>query len=69
MLLEKNAVGISGIAVSEDEKVLWVGTHAGALHKLIVDKGVRDTHTIGTSQLFEEFRLLIWKDEPQVWQW
>lgn len=60
---------ISGIAVSEDEKVLWVGTHAGALHKLSLDRGVRDTHTIGTSQLFEEFRLLIWKDEPQVWRW
>lgn len=60
---------ISGIAVSDDEKVLWVGTYSGALHKLEVGKDIRDTHTIGTSQLYEQFRLLIWKEEPQVWRW
>ncbi len=60
---------ISGIAVSEDETTLWVGTYSGVLHKLVLGKGIRDTHTIGTSDLYEEFRLLIWKQEPQVWRW
>ena len=60
---------ISGMAVSEDETVLWVGTYAGALHKLELDKAIRDTHTIGTRPLYEQFRLLVWKDEPQVWRW
>lgn len=60
---------ISGIAVSEDETTLWVGTYSGALHKLVLGKGIRDSHTIGTSDLYEEFRLLVWKEEPQVWRW
>lgn len=60
---------ISGMAISDDEKTLWVGAHSGILHQLKLEEGIRDTHTIGNSKHYEEFRLLIWKDEPQVWKW
>lgn len=60
---------ISGMTISDDEKTLWVGSHSGILHKLLLDKGHRDTHTIGTGKHYEEFRLLFWKDEQQVWRW
>lgn len=60
---------ISGMAVSEDEKILWIGTYTGVLHKLEVGKEIRDTHTIGNRPLYEHFRLLIWKEEPQIWRW
>ncbi|MGG5506289.1 MULTISPECIES: hypothetical protein [unclassified Myroides] len=60
---------ISGMTVSDDERVLWVGTYAGAIHKLELDKAIRDTHTIGTRPLYEQSRWLVWKDEPQVWRW
>lgn len=55
---------ISGMTISEDEKTLWVGSYSGMLHKLQLDKGLRDNHTIGTGQHYEDFRLVIWKDEP-----
>lgn len=60
---------ISGITISNDEKMLWVGSSSGMLHKLQLDKGKRDTHVIGTANHYEEFRLLIWKDEPQIYKW
>ncbi|WP_313090021.1 hypothetical protein [Chryseobacterium flavum] len=60
---------ISGMTVSDDETILWVAAHSGILHKLHLEKGLRDTHTIGNAKHYEEFRLLIWKDEPQVWKW
>jgi hypothetical protein len=60
---------ISGMTLSDDEKTLWVGAHSGILHKLKLDNGRRDTHTIGNGNHDEEFRLLIWKDEPQIWKW
>lgn len=60
---------IDGMTLSDDEQTLWVGTYAGILHKLKFGKGVRDTHTIGDADLYEEFRLLIWKNEPQIWKW
>jgi len=60
---------ISGITLSDDEKNLWIGAHSGILHKLRLDKGRRDTHTIGNGNHYEEFRLLIWKNEPQIWKW
>lgn len=60
---------ISGMTISEDERTLWVGSTSGMLHKLTLGKGHRDTHTIGSGQHYEEFRLLIWKDEPQIWRW
>jgi len=60
---------ISGMTISDDEQTLWVGSHSGILHKLILGKGHRDKHTIGNGNHYEEFRLLIWKDEPQIWKW
>lgn len=59
---------ISGMTVSDDEDVLWVGSSSGMLHKLILNKGLRDKHTIGTAKHYEEFRLVIWKDEP-IMKW
>lgn len=60
---------ISGMTISDDEKTLWVGSSGGILHKLILGKGHRDNHTIGNGNHYEEFRLLIWKNEPQIWKW
>ena len=62
----KHFVGstISGLAVSDDEKTLWVGSCTGMIHKLILGKGHRDSHTLGTGNHYEEFRLIVWKDEP-----
>lgn len=60
---------ISGMTLSDDEETLWVAAHSGILHKLKLEKGRRDTHTIGNGNHYEEFRLLIWKDEPQIWKW
>ncbi|WHT72069.1 hypothetical protein QK342_10085 [Myroides odoratimimus] len=60
---------ISGMVLSEDEKTLYVGTYAGILHKLTLNKPVRDTHTIGTADIYEDFRLLLWKNENSVLVW
>lgn len=60
---------ISGMTISDDEETLWVAAHSGILHKLKLGKGHRDTHTIGNGNHYEEFRLLIWKNEPQIWKW
>ena len=60
---------ISGMTISDDEETLWVGSFSGILHKLKLGKGHRDTHTIGNGNHYEEFRLLIWKNEPQIWKW
>jgi len=55
---------ITGITLSDDEKTLWVGSCSGMLHKLKLGKGLRDNHTIGNGNHYEEFRLILWKDEP-----
>ncbi|MBL0912705.1 MAG: hypothetical protein IBJ09_10065 [Bacteroidia bacterium] len=60
---------ISGMTISDDGQTLWVGSSSGMLHKLKLSQGHRDTHTIGNGQHYEEFRLLIWKEEPQIWKW
>ncbi|MCJ7933356.1 MAG: hypothetical protein MUW56_06875 [Chryseobacterium sp.] len=60
---------ISGMAISDDEETLWVGAHSGILHQLKLGKGQRDRHIIGDGDHYEEFRLLIWRDEPQIWKW
>lgn len=57
---------ISGITISDDESTLWVGSCSGMLHKLELGKGLRDNHTIGNGNHFEEFRLILWKDEPTM---
>ncbi|MBS1593909.1 MAG: hypothetical protein JST90_06265 [Bacteroidetes bacterium] len=70
-LLWEHFIGstITGMAVSDDETTLLVGSYSGMLHKLILDKGHRDNHTIGTGNNFEVFRLLIWQNEERVWKW
>ncbi|SEG71817.1 hypothetical protein [Sphingobacterium lactis] len=60
---------ISGMTISDDEQSLWIGTSGGILHKLRLGKGHRDKHTIGNGNHYEDFRLLIWKNEPQIWKW
>ncbi|MGJ1203865.1 hypothetical protein [Sphingobacterium lactis] len=60
---------ISGMTISDDEHSLWIGTSGGILHKLRLGKGHRDKHTIGNGNHYEDFRLLIWKNEPQIWKW
>lgn len=59
---------ISGITISDDEKTLWIGSYSGMLHKLQLGKGFRDDHTIGNSNHYEEFRLILWKEEP-IMKW
>lgn len=59
---------ISGIDISADGKILWVGSCSGIIHKLILGKGHRDKHTIGNGNHYEEFRMILWKDEPiMIW--
>lgn len=55
---------ITGMTLSDDEKTLWIGCSSGILHKLQLEQGLRDNHTIGNGNHFEEFRLLLWKEEP-----
>lgn len=59
---------ISGLTISDDEQTLWVGSYTGMIHKLKIGKGHRDTHTIGNGNHYEEFRMLLWKEEP-VMKW
>ena len=59
---------ISGLTISDDERTLWVGSCTGMVHKLRLGKGHRDNHTIGNGNHYEEFRLILWKDEPiMIW--
>lgn len=59
---------ISGITLSDDEKTLWIGSCSGMLHKLQLGKGFRDEHTIGNGNHYEDFRLILWKEEP-IMKW
>ena len=59
---------ITSITISEDENTLWVGSASGMLHKLQLNKGFRDSHSIGTGNHYEDFRLIFWKDEP-IMKW
>ncbi len=59
---------IGGLAISDDEQTLWVGSCTGMIHKLRLGQGHRDTHTIGNGNHFEEFRIILWKGEsPMIW--
>jgi len=55
---------ISGIAISDNKKTLWVASYTGIIHKLKLYKGHRDDHTIGNGNHYEEVRIICWKDEP-----
>ncbi|MVT09043.1 YncE family protein [Chitinophaga tropicalis] len=59
---------ISGMAMSDDGTTLWVGAYSGILHKLKLQAG-QDEHTIGNGNHQEEFRLILWKDEPKPLFW
>lgn len=60
---------ISGITASDDGHTLWVASCSGMIHKLLLGKGHGDKHTIGDGNHYEEFRLLIWKEESQPLKW
>ncbi|MEQ3499628.1 hypothetical protein ABMY20_07685 [Tenacibaculum sp. SSH1-16] len=60
---------ISGITISDNNQTLWVSTYAGILHKLKLGKGHRDTHTIGNGNHYEDFRLILWKEEKKELWW
>ncbi|WP_225037210.1 hypothetical protein [Winogradskyella sp. SM1960] len=57
---------ITGMTISDDENTLWIGAASGMLHKLQLNKGLRDNHTIGTANHYEDFRMIFWKDEPVI---
>lgn len=59
---------ISGMAISNDEQTLWVGSYSGMLHKLHLGKG-QDSHTVGDGNHSEEFRIIFWKTEPKPLFW
>jgi hypothetical protein len=60
---------ITGMTISDDEKTLWVASCSGIIHKLILDIGQRDDHTIGTANHYEDFRIIFWKNEQQPLLW
>lgn len=60
---------ITGMAISDDEKTLWVAACSGMIHQLKLDQGQRDDHTIGNGNHYEEFRVIFWKNEPQPLIW
>jgi hypothetical protein len=60
---------ITSITISDDETTLWVASNSGMIHKLQLNKGRRDDHTIGNGNHYEEFRIIFWKNEPQPLVW
>lgn len=60
---------ISSMAIADDEKTLWVASCSGMIHKLKLNGGQRDDHTIGNSNHYEEFRIIFWKNEPEPLVW
>ena len=60
---------ITSMTLSEDEKTLWVASCSGMIHKLKLNEGQRDNHTIGNGNHYEEFRVTFWKNEPQPLVW
>lgn len=60
---------ITGMAISDDETILWVASCSGMIHKLQLNRGRRDDHTIGSGNHYEEFRIIFWKNEPQPLVW
>jgi len=60
---------ITSMAISDDEDTLWVASFSGMIHKLKLNKGQRDNHTIGNGNHYEEFRVIFWKNEPEPLVW
>ncbi|MCD8213181.1 MAG: hypothetical protein LUC34_03900 [Campylobacter sp.] len=57
---------IRSMAVTDDGKTLFVGTYGGRLHKLKFGEP-RHSHAIGTADIGEEFRLLVFEDKIYKW--
>lgn len=55
--------------ISQDGKKLLVGTYAGMLHLLELDAETKSDYSIGTSNIFEYKRWIIWKGEEDILQW
>jgi hypothetical protein len=60
---------IISLAISDDEKTLWVASCSGMIHTLTLYAGQRDNHTIGNGDHYEEFRIIFWKNESQPLIW
>lgn len=60
---------ISSMAIADDEQTLWVASCSGMIHKLKLNGGHRDDHTIGNGNHYEEFRIIFWKNEPEPLVW
>lgn len=59
---------ISGMTVSHDEKLLAVGTYGGMLHLLRLDSGEKSEYSIGTADILELDRWVLWRNqEPLRW--
>ncbi|WP_235439930.1 PQQ-binding-like beta-propeller repeat protein [Paenibacillus sp. DMB20] len=60
---------ISGMAVSDDEGLLAVGTYGGMLHLLDLRSGAMDEYSIGTGTIRERERIIVWKSEDEPLRW
>lgn len=60
---------ISGMAVSDDEGVLAVGTYGGMLHLLDLRAESMDEYSIGTGTIRELGRYVVWKSEAEPLRW
>ncbi|MBC2582562.1 hypothetical protein [Clostridium sp. DJ247] len=60
---------ISGMDISADGKKLLIGTYAGMLHLLELDAQTGSVYSIGTANILEKKRWIIWKGEDKILQW
>ncbi|MHC5309180.1 hypothetical protein ACYSNM_03725 [Myroides sp. LJL116] len=61
---------ISGMSLSVDKNQLYVATYSGIVHKLTLNKKVRDAHAIGNADIYEDFRLFILQNEEDpIFYW
>ncbi|WP_268625462.1 hypothetical protein [Paenibacillus alvei] len=59
---------LSGIVASPDESRLAVGTYGGMLHLIDLQSGVKSEYSIGTANIIEIDRWILWRDEePLRW--
>ncbi|MGV2795068.1 hypothetical protein GNF78_17870, partial [Clostridium perfringens] len=59
---------IFGMTVTADDKMLAVGTYGGMLHLLDLDSGRKSEYSIGTADILETDRWMLWRgQEPLRW--
>lgn len=59
---------IYGMTATADEKVVAVGTYGGMLHLLNLDSGMKSEYSIGTADILEADRWVLWRNqEPLHW--